>query len=104
VAQQIEHIHVWKDMLDKAGLDVASIPKTWEEHWDWWCKTAQPAARKATGNRQLYGIGNPMSSSASDTIFAYMMYLNAYNVRIVDESGKLLVDDPKVREGMTKAL
>jgi multiple sugar transport system substrate-binding protein len=104
VAQQIEHIHVWKDMLDQAGLDVASIPKTWEEYWGWWCTTAQPAARKATGNRQTFGIGHAMSSSASDTIFAYMMYLNAYNVKIVDESGKLLVDDPKVREGMSKAL
>ena len=45
-----------------------------------------------------------MSSSASDTIFAYMMYLNAFDVKIVDEQGKLLVDDPKMREGMIKAL
>jgi multiple sugar transport system substrate-binding protein len=104
VAQQIEHIHVWKDMLDEAGLDINSIPKTWNEYWDWWCKTAQPAVRKATGDRQKYGIGHAMSSSASDTIFAYMMYLNAFNVRIVDESGKLLVDDPTTRDGMIKAL
>jgi multiple sugar transport system substrate-binding protein len=104
VAQQIEHIHVWKDLLDQAGLDVASVPKTWNEYWDWWCKTAQPAVRKATGDRQKFGVGQPMSSSAADTIFAYMMFLNAYDTRIVDESGKLLVDDPKVREGMIKAL
>jgi multiple sugar transport system substrate-binding protein len=104
VAQQIEHIHVWKDLIDRAGLDAGSIPKTWDAFWDYWCKTAQPAIRKATGDRQKFGVGQPMSSSASDTIFAYMMFLNAADVRIVDEDGKLLVDDPKVRAGMIKAL
>jgi len=104
VAQQIEHIHVWKDMLDQAGVDINTIPKTWEGWWDWWCETAQPAVRKATGDRQKFGIGHAMSSSASDTIFAFMMFLNAYDVKIVDDDGKLTVDDPKVREGMIKAL
>lgn len=104
VAQQIEHIHVWKDMLVEAGVDLNTIPKTWEEWWGWWCETAQPAIRKSTGDRQKFGIGHAMSSSASDTIFAFMMFLNAYDVKIVDENGKLTVDDPKVREGMIKAL
>ncbi len=104
VAQQIEHIHVWKDMVEQAGLSLDDVPKTWNEYWDWWCKTAQPAVRKATGDRQKYGIGHAMSSSASDTIFAYMMYLNAFDTKIVDEQGNLLVDDPKTREGMIKAL
>lgn len=105
VAQQIEHIHVWKDLLDQAKLDLASAPKTWDAWWDWWCETAQPAVRRATGDRQKFGIGQPMSSSASDTIFAYFMFLNAYDVQIVDpDTGALTVDDPKVREGMIKAL
>jgi multiple sugar transport system substrate-binding protein len=104
VAQQVEHIHVWKDMTDKAGLDLTKIPKTWNEWWDYWCKTAQPAVRTATGERQKFGVGQPMSSSASDTIFAYMMFLNAFDTEIVDESGKVLIDDPKVRAGMIKAL
>jgi multiple sugar transport system substrate-binding protein len=104
VAQQIEHIHVWKDMLTEAGVDLNTIPKTWDEWWGWWCTTAQPAIRKSTGDRQKFGIGHAMSSSASDTIFAFMMFLNAFDVQIVDKDGKLTVDDPKVREGMIKAL
>jgi multiple sugar transport system substrate-binding protein len=104
VAQQIEHIHVWKDLTDEAGLDLASIPKTWNEWWGWWCETAQPAVRKITSDRQKFGVGQPMSSSASDTIFAYMMFLNAHGVKLVDESGKLLVDQPETRAGMIKAL
>lgn len=104
VAQQIEHIHVWKDLTDQAGLDLATIPGTWDEWWNWWCETAQPAVRRATGSRQVFGVGQPMSSSASDTIFAYMMFLNAFDARIVDEAGNLVVDDPKNREGMIKAM
>jgi multiple sugar transport system substrate-binding protein len=104
VAQQIEHIHVWKSLTDEAGLDLASVPTTWEEWWGWWCETAQPAVRQATGNRQMFGVGQPMSSSASDTTFAFMMFLNAYNVDIVDETGAVVIDQPQNREGTIKAL
>ena len=88
----------------KPASTSADVPKTWDEYWDWWCETAQPAVREATGDRNKFGVGQPMSSSASDTIFAYMMFLNAFDTDIVDEQGKLTVDDPKVREGMIKAL
>jgi multiple sugar transport system substrate-binding protein len=105
VAQQIYHIHVWKDLMDQSGLDLAEVPKEWEGFWDYWCETAQPAARRATGNRQLFGIGSPMSSSASDTLFEFMMFLNAHDVQLVSpETGELTVDDPAVREGIIKAL
>ncbi|MCS6877411.1 MAG: extracellular solute-binding protein [Geminicoccaceae bacterium] len=105
VAQQVEHIHVWKDMLDQAGLKLSDVPRTWNEYWDWWCKVAQPAVRRTTGNRNVFGIGQPMSSSASDTFFAFMMFLNAFDTKIVDPAtGRLTVDDPKVRQGMIKAL
>ena len=104
VAQQVEHIHVWKSLVEEAGLNLSDVPKTWNEWWGWWCETAQPAVREATGDRQKYGVGQPMSSSASDTIFAYMMFLNAFDTRLVDEEGNLTVDDPKTREGMIAAL
>ncbi len=104
VAQQIEHIHVWKSLVEQAGLSLNDIPKTWNEWWGWWCETAQPAVRQATGNRQVYGVGQPMSSSASDTIFAYMMFLNAFDVKLVDDQGNLTVDDPKTRDGMIAAM
>ncbi|HET6518283.1 MAG TPA: ABC transporter substrate-binding protein [Geminicoccaceae bacterium] len=104
VAQQIEHIHVWKSLVEQAGLSLDDVPTTWNEWWDWWCSEAQPAVRRATGDRQKYGVGQPMSSSASDTIFAYMMFLNAFDAKLVDEQGNLQVDDPGTREGMIEAL
>jgi len=104
VAQQIEHIHVWKTMLDQAGLKIDDAPKTWDEWWGWWCQAVQPAVRKATGNRQLFGVGQPMSSSASDTSFAMMMFLNAFDVDVVDEAGNIVIDQPKNRDGLIKAI
>jgi multiple sugar transport system substrate-binding protein len=104
VAQQVEHIHVWKSLVEEAGLSLNDVPKTWNEWWAWWCETAQPAVREATGDRQKFGVGQPMSSSASDTIFAYMMSLNAIDTKLVDDQGNLTVDDPKTREGMIAAL
>ena len=91
-------------MIEEAGLSLDDVPKTWDEWWGWWCETAQPAVREATGDRQKYGVGQPMSSAASDTVFAYMMFLNAFDTKLVDEEGNLLVDQPETREGMIKAL
>jgi multiple sugar transport system substrate-binding protein len=100
--QQTAHIHVWKSMLEEAGLSVDDIPMTWHEYWDWFCDPAQPASRQATGNRQLYGVGQPMSSSASDTIFHFMMFANAFNVEWLDEAGDVVLDQH--REGLIDAL
>ena len=102
--QQTEHIHYWKSLLDEAGVDSSAIPNTWEEFWSFWCEEAQPAVREATGDRRKYGIGHPMSSSASDTFFAFLMFLNAYDAKLVDEQGNLVADQPENREGIIKAL
>ncbi len=100
--QQTAHIHVWKSLLEDAGLSADEIPMTWNEYWDWFCDPAQPAVRQATGNRQLYGVGQPMSSSASDTIFHFMMFANAYDVEWLDEGGNVVLD--KHRDGLIQAL
>ncbi|HLT01773.1 MAG TPA: extracellular solute-binding protein [Geminicoccaceae bacterium] len=102
--QQTEHIHVWKSLLDEAGLSVDDIPKTWDDFWSWFCETAQPAVREATGDRRKYGIAQPMSTGASDTIFAFMMFMNAFNGRFLDEEGNVVVDQPENREAVIQAL
>ena len=43
-----------------------------------------------------------MSSAASDTVFAYMMFLNAFDTKLVDEEGSWSIS--RRREGMIKAL
>lgn len=101
--QQTLHIQYWKDMLATAGFKENDIPGTWKEYWSFWCNKVQPAYRKATSSR-VYGIGNPMGVESTDSFQSFLSWVDAYNVKLVDDSGKLLVDDPKVREGLIAAL
>jgi multiple sugar transport system substrate-binding protein len=101
--QQTMHIQYWKDMLGEAGFKESDIPTTWKAYWDFWCDKVQPAYRSKTGKR-IYGIGQPMGVDSSDSFYSFLTYADAYNVVMVDDSGKLLVDDPKVRAGLINAL
>jgi len=101
--QQTMHIQIWKDMIEQAGFKESDIPTTWKEYWSFWCDKAQPASRKATGQR-IYGIGMPMGVDSTDSFQSFLTFMDAYNVKLVDDDGKLLVDDPKVREGLIATL
>jgi multiple sugar transport system substrate-binding protein len=101
--QQTMHVQIWSDMLEKAGFKVSDIPTTWKEYWSFWCDKVQPAYRKASGSR-AYGIGMPMGVESTDSLQSFYTFMDAYNVKLVDDDGKLLVDDPKVKEGLIGAL
>jgi multiple sugar transport system substrate-binding protein len=101
--QQTMHIEYWIDMLEKAGFKESDIPTGWKDYWAFWCDKVQPAYRKASGTRG-FGIGMPMGVDSSDSFYSFLTFMDAYNVKLVDDDGKLLVDDPKVREGLIGAL
>ncbi len=101
--QQTMHIQYWKDMLGEAGFKESDIPPTWKAYWDFWCDKVQPAHRTKTGKR-TYAIGQPMGVDSSDSFYSFLTYADAYNVKMVDDNGKLLVDDPKVKAGLVNAL
>ena len=103
IKQQTMHIQYWKDMLADAGFKEGDIPKTWKEYWSFWCDKVQPAYRQKTGNRG-FAIGQPMGVDSSDSFFSFLTFMDAYNVKLVNDSGKLLVDDPSVRQGLINAL
>ncbi len=82
---------------------MSDIPTGWKEYWSFWCDKVQPAFRKATGTRG-FGIGQPMGVESTDSFQSFYTYMDAYNVKLVDDDGKLTVDDPKVRQGLIGAL
>ena len=45
-----------------------------------------------------------MGVDSSDSFYSFLTFADAYNVRLVDDDGKLLVEDPKVRAGLIGAL
>jgi multiple sugar transport system substrate-binding protein len=97
------HVQIWGDMLEKAGFKVGDIPTTWNDYWSFWCDKVQPAIRKATKER-IYGVGQPMGVESTDSFQSFYTFMDAYHVKLVDDDGKLLVDDPKVRDGLIHAL
>jgi multiple sugar transport system substrate-binding protein len=101
--QQTMHIEYWVDMLEQAGFKESDVPKTWKEYWAFWCEKVQPGLRKAAGSR-AYGIGQPLGVDSSDSFYSFLTFMDAYNVKLVDDDGKLLVDDPKVKQGLVGAL
>lgn len=101
--QQTMHIEYWTDMLSAAGFKESDIPTTWKDYWAFWCDKVQPAYRRASGTRG-YGIGQPLGVDSSDSFYSFLTFMDAYNVRLVADDGKLLVDDPKTKEGLAAAL
>ena len=101
--QQTMHVQIWSDMLEQAGFKLSDIPTDWKGYWSFWCDKVQPASRKATGQR-IFGIGQPMGVESTDSLQSFYTFMDAYNVKLVDDDGKLLVDDPKVKEGLIGAL
>ena len=103
IKQQTMHIQYWKDMLADAGFKDSDIPKTWKEYWNFWCEKVQTGYRQKTGQRG-FGIGMPMGVDSSDSFFSFLTFMDAYNVTLVNDSGKLLVDDPATRQGLINAV
>ncbi|MDB5897452.1 MAG: carbohydrate transporter substrate-binding protein [Ramlibacter sp.] len=101
--QQTMHIQYWKDMLAEAGFKASDIPADWKGYWSFWCDKVQPAYRQKTGKRG-FGIGQPLGVDSSDSFYSFLTFMDAYNVKLVNDSGKLLVDDPSVRQGLIGAL
>ncbi len=103
IKQQTMHIQYWKDMLGEAGFKDTDIPKDWKGYWDFWCDKVQTGYRKNTGKR-AFGTGFPMGVDSSDSFYSFLTFMDAHNVKLVNDSGKLLVDDPAVRTGLINAL
>jgi multiple sugar transport system substrate-binding protein len=103
IKQQTMHIQYWKDMLTDAGFKESDIPKDWKGYWSFWCDKVQPAYRQKTGQRG-FATGFPMGVDSSDSFYSFLTFMDAYNVKLVSDSGKLLVDDPTVRQGLINAM
>jgi multiple sugar transport system substrate-binding protein len=88
-------------MVQAAGFKESDIPKQWKPFWDFWGEVQKRL--RAKGER-VYGMGITYSTEATDTWQQFYYFMEAHRVRIMDDDGKLLVDDPKVRQGVITTL
>jgi multiple sugar transport system substrate-binding protein len=104
MGQNTNHIHIWKSLLEQAGLTVEDIPKGWEAFWAFWCDQVQPAVRRVTARDDIWGVGLNMSGESLDTQDQFFQFLAAYNADYVTREGKLVIDDPEVRRRLIVAI
>jgi multiple sugar transport system substrate-binding protein len=94
-------IHYWLDMLEAAGFKESDVPKQWKPFWDFWGEVQKRLRDKG---ERVHGMGITYSVEATDTWQEFDHFMEAHRVRVLDDNGKLLVEDPKVREGLIAVL
>ena len=97
------HVHVWRSLLERAGFQLADIPKEWEPFWSFWCDRVQPAVRKASGGDDVWGVGVTMSAEASDTMPGLGQFADAYTAT-GQPWGPSLADDPAAQATLVEGL
>ncbi|MFZ4555584.1 MAG: ABC transporter substrate-binding protein [Pseudanabaena sp.] len=103
IGQQTVHIFYWRNLLEEAGFKDADIPKNWNEYWRFWQKV-QENLRAKRGVNNIYSLGLPMSDLGTDTFLMFEEFLEAYGVKVVDDEGKLILDNSENRTQIVKAL
>lgn len=100
--QSSVHLHYWRDLLAEAGFTEANIPQEWDAFWEFW-KQAQDALQ-ARG-KKVYGLALPMGTEeTNDTFYGFEQFLEAYDVKLLDEKGRLQLDNLEVRQGLINTL
>ena len=103
INQATVHIFYWRNLLKQIDRSESDISKDWDGFWEFW-KKVQNDLRTKKQKQHIYGLGFPFSTGASDTYIFFEHILEAYDVQILDFRGKLLIDDPKVRQKIVQAL
>ena len=95
--------HIWGSLVEKAGLNLADAPKTWDAFWDFF-KPAQKELR-GKGMRKIYALGLQITTvGPNDGNGLFQAFVIANGGDMVTPDGRLHTDDPKVREAAIKSV
>jgi len=96
--------HIWRPLVEKAGLKIEDAPKTWDAFWDYFKPTQ--AKLRSQGLRGVYSLGLQATTNGpadGNNLFAY--FLAAYGgYGLITPDGKAHLDDAKVKEGVVKSI
>jgi multiple sugar transport system substrate-binding protein len=103
IGREINHVHVWRSVLEEAGFTLDDVPNEWNPFWSFWCDQVQPAVRRAMGREDIWGIGLPMSITG-DTVFEFLQFVAANDADYVTDDGRLVIDDPEIRHKLVDTI
>jgi hypothetical protein len=78
IGRSTNYLHVWKNLLEKAGFTREDIPKNWDAFWSFWCDQVQPAVRRATNRDDIWGIALNMSGEAPGETHYFVSAMASY--------------------------
>ena len=101
IYQEGVYLHYWKDLLAQLGYKDSDIPEDWDSFWQFWQTVHQQLQSQ---QQEIFGIGFATSPISVDTFLFFEYLLEAYNIRILDSQGQLLVNRPETRQGIIEVL
>ena len=104
IDQSTIFVFYWQKLLASIGLNSQDIPRDWDNFWHFW-QQAQ-AQLKLQHNQDIFALGLPISdsTSTSDTHYLFEQILEAHDIALFDQKGRLNVDNPTVRQGIIQCL
>ena len=100
IYQEGIYLHYWQDLLEQLGYSASDIPQDWDGFWQFWTMVQQ----KLSPQQDIFALGFPTSPYSTDTFLFFEYILEAYNVKILNARNQLLINHPKTRQGIVKAL
>lgn len=102
IGQSDDYIHYWKSALTGIGRSPTDIPLNWQDFWSFW-QSAQTEihARQAV---KPYGLGLCLSDNGFDTYTTLRLFLDAYQVEVVNSAGDLVLAEHDNRINFIQAL
>jgi multiple sugar transport system substrate-binding protein len=98
------YVHVWRNLLERAGFTLGDIPKEWEAFWSFWCDQVQPAVRRALGRDDIWAVGLSMALAGPDTQNGFFQFVAAADAEYVTRDGRLVIDDPGNRRKLIEVI
>lgn len=100
--QAEDYIHYWRPLIETLGYGPEDVPMGWEPFWQFW-QSAHTQLRSRE-YPDIYGVGLCMSAIGFDTYTSFLMFLDAYNVEVINNEGEFLLAAPENRQRMVTAL
>jgi len=100
--QSDDYIHYWGNLIEEIGFTQQDVPREWDRFWQFW-QTAQTLLR-AKNHPNIYGVGLCMSAVGFDTYTSLKMFMDAYDVSVVNDQGQFLLSSPENRQNFMTAL
>jgi len=101
IYQEGIYLNYRQDLLEKLGYSAEDIPQNWNNFWQFWITVQQQLKSQ---QEEVFGLGFSTSPYATDTFLFFEYILEAYNVKILNEAGELLVESAETRQGIINVL